>query len=207
MRVLVPFDVRSPKTRLSPVLDETQRELFATVMLEDVLRVLESADHDPELLSTGPIDCEFPVVVDERPLTEAVNAALSERASPIAVVMADLALVTPGALEPLFGPDEDVVIAPGVGGGTNALVVRDPEFRVDYHGTSYRDHLDRARAIGASVATVDSFRLALDVDGPRDLTEVLLHGRGEAPEWLSEAGFELAEREGRTIVARSGESP
>lgn len=206
MRVLVPFDARKPKTRLSPVLDSTQRSEFATAMLEDVLAVVREAGHDPELLSTAPLSRDLPVTVDERPLTEAVNGWLETASPPLGIVMADLALVTTDALDRLCVPSEDVVIAPGVGGGTNALVIRHPEFRVDYHDTSFIDHLDRAESMAASIATVDSFRLTLDIDEPADLVEVLLHGDGQAVTWLRNAGFDLAERDGRTIITQSGES-
>lgn len=206
MRILVPFDARNPKTRLSPLLDEDEREQFATAMLDDVLAILQEAGHDPELLSTAPLDRDLPVTVDEHPLTTAINEQLAAATLPIGIVMADLALVTTGALEQLTSPSEDVVLAPGIGGGTNAVVVRHPEFRVDYHGTSFIDHLDRAAAIDVSVATVDSFRLTLDIDEPPDLVEVFLHSNGRALRWLRNAEFKLAERDGRTIVTQSGES-
>lgn len=203
MRVLIPFDARNPKTRLSPVLDSDERTAFARVMLEDVLAVLARTAHEPEILSTDRFECEYPVTVDERPLTTAVNAVLDEADLPVAIVMADLALLTGDALEVLFAPTADVVVAPGLGGGTNALVVRHPDFRVDYHGTSYRDHCQHARATGASVASVDSFRLALDVDDPADLVEVLLHGEGAAVEWLRNAGFVVEASEDSPTVVRS----
>jgi 2-phospho-L-lactate guanylyltransferase len=118
--------------------------------------------------------------------------------------MADLALATPDALARLFEPDADVVLAPGLGGGTNAFVARHPSFRVDYHGASIRDHREAARDLDATVATVDSFRLAADVDEPADLAEVLLHGAGRSAAWLREAGFELAVDGGRVGAARDG---
>jgi 2-phospho-L-lactate guanylyltransferase len=125
---------------------------------------------------------------------------------PIAVVMADLPLATPAALSGLFAPGADVVLAPGRGGGTNALLARHPDFRVDYHGTSYLDHCERARQVGASVASVDSFRLATDVDERADLAEVLVHGAGRTRAWLDGAGFELrvdgGDDGGRVRVAR-----
>jgi 2-phospho-L-lactate guanylyltransferase len=121
-----------------------------------------------------------------------------------AVVMADLALATPDALARLFEPDADVVLAPGLGGGTNAFVARHPSFRVDYHGASIRDHREAARDLDATVATVDSFRLAADVDVPADLAEVLLHGDGRSAAWLRDAGFELAVDGGRVGAARDG---
>ena len=224
MEVLVPFSTDRPKSRLSGALDPDERAAFARAMLRDVLGAVESAGGDPRVLATGPVDAdlECPVAVDERPLTEAVNAALDahfdespEGATPVAVVMADLALATPAALRELFaaGREADVAIAPGRGGGTNAFVASSPDFRVDYHGASYLDHRRIAAEVGAGVAVVDSHRLATDVDEPADLAEVLIHaeadgegggsGGSEAARWLRDAGFALDAAGGRVGVERS----
>lgn len=205
MRVLVPFDASDPNTRLSSVFDPTQRREFAAIMRTDVVETIRAAGHQPELLATESIDARCPVRVDDRPLTPAVNAVLAEADDPVAIVMADLALATATALATLFEPDADVVLAPGLGGGTNAIVVRDSEFRVDYHGGSYRKHHNNAEACASSVETVDSFRLAVDIDEPADLAELLLHGRGRAASWLREAGFELDTSDGRCEL-QSGDS-
>jgi len=202
MRVVVPFAAETPKTRLSAVLDPEERRAFARVMLKDVLAALRAAGADPEVLATAGIDVDAPVVVDDRPLTEAVNAVLAGTAEDVAVAMADLALVTPVTVERLLDADGDVVVAPGRGGGTNALVVRHPEFRVDYHGASYLDHLRAAEEVGAEVAVVDSHRLATDVDEPADLAELLIHAEGEASDWLESAGFELVVEGGRVAAER-----
>lgn len=209
MRVVVPFAAETPKTRLDGVLSAAERDAFARTLLRDVLSALEAAGHDPELLSTGPVDCEVPLTVDERPLTEAVNALLADAFESgvdegVAVVMADLALATPTALADLFAADGDVVLAPGRGGGTNALLTRHPDFRVDYHGASIRDHRREADRVGATVTEVDSMRLATDVDEPADLVEVLLHGDGQARAWLRDAGFELQVTDGRVGLSRDG---
>lgn len=252
MDVVVPFDAREPKTRLAPVLDAGERAAVAEAMLRDVLAAVAELGLEPTVLATDTVDVDPPVILDERPLTEAVNAVLAESVAerseerlaggiaaapggwegvegtegadgagrpppfdgadgtgsltggPVAVVMADLALATPRALSRLFEPDADVVIAPGRGGGTNALVVDHPNFRVDYHGLSYRDHRAVADDVGADVAVVDSFRLATDVDEPGDLTEAYLHAPddGATRAWLRSAGFELDVREGRVDVSR-----
>jgi 2-phospho-L-lactate guanylyltransferase len=199
MEVLVPFAGREPKTRLADCLQPDERAAFARAMCLDVCAAVADAGHAPTVLSTAPIDVDWPVVVDERPLTEAVNAALDP---PTAVVMADLALLTPAAVRRLVGTDGEVVLAPGLGGGTNAAVVRHDEFAFDYHGASVRDHRDRARAVDAALATVDSFRLAVDVDEARDLVEVLLHGTGRAERWLTDAGFAVETTDGRVVARR-----
>lgn len=202
MQVLVPFDARHPKSRLAGVLDDDERQAFARAMLADVLDALDRAGYPATVLSTAPVDCGAPVVVDDRPLTTAVNDALDERSLPVGVVMADLALATPDALDSLFETAGDIVIAPGLGGGTNALAVRHPEFRVDYHGTSVRDHRDAAAAVGAALGVVDSYRLGVDIDDPTDLVEVLLHSDRAATEWLVDAGFRVETKDGRATITR-----
>jgi 2-phospho-L-lactate guanylyltransferase len=201
MRVVVPFAAEQPKTRLDGFLTLSERRAFARAMLLDVLAAIRETGHDPELLSTVPVDIDAPITVDERPLTAAVNAIV-ETTSPIAVVMADLPLATPAALSKLFDSPADVVFAPGRGGGTNAFVARHPDFRADCHGTSYCDHRERARRIGASVETVDSFRLGTDIDERADLVEVLVHGDGRAHAWLDRAGIRLSHETGRVGVTR-----
>jgi 2-phospho-L-lactate guanylyltransferase len=203
MRVVVPFGVRDPATRLSSVLSAAERRAFAQRMLADVLAAVRGAGGDPEILADASLEtADAPVTVDERPLTAAVNEAIAAASEPIAIVMADLALATPRAVDRLWG-DGEVVLAPGRGGGTNALVVDHPAFRVDYHGASYLDHLRIAREVGATVREVDSMRLATDVDEPADLAELLLHGEGAAADWLRAAGFELDVSDGRVGVVRT----
>jgi 2-phospho-L-lactate guanylyltransferase len=235
MDVIVPFTARDPKSRLAPVLSVAERREFAFEMLRDVVTAIEAAGHEPELLVPRPLDvtaspletetvsetteraggaAEEPLAdrsttVDDRPLTPAVNGVLSRLAdgdaAAVAIVMADLALATPTALHRLFGAGGDVAIAPGRGGGTNALVVRDPGFAVDYHGTSYRDHRRAAADAALSVGVVDSMRLATDVDEPGDLVEVLLHTDGRSAAWLRDAGFEVDDSESRVGVRRADE--
>jgi 2-phospho-L-lactate guanylyltransferase len=201
VRVVVPFDVADPKTRLSGVLSAEERGAFARVMLDDVLEAVWNAGHTPEVLATEPLGSSRPVRVDERPLSAAVNAAI-DGAAGTAVLMADLPLLTPETVERLLETPGDVAIAPGRGGGTNGLVVRHPDFRVDYHGVSCRDHRRIAREVGAETGECDSFRLATDIDEPADLVELLLHGEGESERWLRERGFSLDAGDGRVAVRR-----
>jgi len=213
--VIVPFDAVDPKTRLSGLLDRAEREALARTMLTDVLAALRALGVDHTVLATAPVETPAPVVVDDRPLTRAVNARLAgdtvgdaeppvpAPAQPVAVVMADLPLATPAALRRLLSGAADVTMAPGRAGGTNALRVRDPAFRVDYHGASCRDHREAARRAGLDLATVDSFRLATDVDEPADLVEVLLHAEGtESAAWLREAGIAVDTGDGRVTAVR-----
>jgi len=201
MRTLVPFDAAEPKTRLEPLLRARERETFARTMLADVLAAVRAAGGEPLVVATAAVECDAPVAVDERPLSEAVNDRLEPTT---AVVMADLALATPRTLRAFFGASGDVVIAPGLGGGTNALVVRDPDFRTDFHGTSYLDHLRVAHDRGLSVRECDATRLAVDVDVPADLADVLLRAEGDAPSWLRKVGVRLDRSSGRATAVRPG---
>jgi 2-phospho-L-lactate guanylyltransferase len=224
-RVVVPFDATRPKTRLAPVLDTDERDAFARAMLRDVLAAVDTLDDATvDVVSTAPLDRDggpgsdlaprsapesrATVTVDDRSLDAVVDDAIAETVGtgtaqgPLVVVMADLALVTPTALSRLLAPDADVVLAPGRGVGTNALVVRTPGFRTDFHGTSYLDHRRAARDVG-TVEAVDSFRLATDVDEPADLVEAFVHGGPATTAWLTER-FELAvaDEEGRVTLVR-----
>lgn len=204
MRVIVPFDGRDPKTRLSTLLDYGDRNEFARAMLRDVISVVQDTGRDPLVLSSTPLEIgDCPVSVDERSLSRAVNERLQAASSAVAVIMADLPLVTDAALERLCTREGDVVLARGIGGGTNALVSRTTDFEVDYHGNSYLTHRSTAREIGAALAEIDSYRLATDIDEPDDLAELLLHGEGHATQWLRDQGFRLASGTGRTTVRRT----
>ncbi|GGM56758.1 2-phospho-L-lactate guanylyltransferase [Halarchaeum rubridurum] len=199
MRTLVPFDATDPKTRLEGLFSPAERRDLAAVMLADVIEAVRAAGGDPLVVATADVACDAPVQVDERALSDAVNARLEPGT---AVVMADLALATPRVLRSFFAATGDVVLAPGLGGGTNALVVRDDGFAVDYHGASYRDHLRSAAAAGCSVREFDATRLALDVDERADLADALVRGEGRTPGWLRDAGVALADGSGRANVAR-----
>jgi 2-phospho-L-lactate guanylyltransferase len=204
MRVVVPFDATEPKTRLAPRLDAAERRAFAERMLADVVRAVDASATETEIrvLATAdvdpPGDAPAAIDVDDRPLstvvTDAVDATVGDgdggEHEALAVVMADLALATPAALDRLFGTPGDVVLAPGLGVGTNALVVRTPGFGADFHGASFLDHRRAAADVG-TVETVDSFRLSVDVDEPADLVEAYVHGGDRTRAWL-DARFDLA---------------
>jgi len=206
MRSIIPFAAVDAKTRLASVLDADERAAFSRVMLDAVVETVIEAGHEPTVLSTAPLDeptrpASTSVVVDDRPLTTAVNDQLAAD-SPTLVVMADLPLATADDIHRLTESNADVTLAPGLGGGTNAMVIREPAFRVDYHGASYLDHRAAATDLGATVETVDSRRLATDIDEPDDLAEILIHGDGAARAWLVAAGFELDAGDGRVGVRR-----
>ncbi len=203
MRVFVPFDGQTPKTSLAGTLTSDERQAFAMASLRDVIQAITAAGYEPTVLATTPVDVDVPVEVDTRALTTAVNDRLATHTPPVGIIMADLTLATPTAIQRLCAPEADVVIAPGQGGGTNAVVARHDAFRVDYHGVSLRDHRAIAADIGATLTEVDSYRLSTDIDTREDLKEVLLHTDGAAAQWLTEKGFQLIVKDDEPVLSRA----
>ncbi|MFB6186132.1 MAG: 2-phospho-L-lactate guanylyltransferase [Halobacteriaceae archaeon] len=202
MRVVVPFDATNPKTRLDQVLSDEEREEFANAMIDDVIDTIQATGYTPEIIATKQIDKPVPVTVDHRDLDTCINAQLATRSYPIAIIMADLALITPRRVKRFFSLSGDVVIAPGRNGGTNAMIVRSSEFSVDYHGISFLDHLQIAYNNGLSVNEFDSYRFGMDIDEPEDLVEVLLHTDDRSAKYLRDIGFYLDESPPRVSVVR-----
>ena len=190
MKVFVPFEPRNPKTRLSPVLSKQERIELAERMLRDVVSTVHEADQEPVVLSTRKpgFSVDADLRIDDASLDDAVNRALDDLQPPIGVVMSDLAVMDAEAFEKLTDSDSDsdcdLAVAPGLRGGTNAFVTRTEKFRVDYHGVSYLDHRKKAVDMELDFEAVDSFKLSLDIDEPRDLPELLIHGDGEAHDFL-----------------------
>jgi 2-phospho-L-lactate guanylyltransferase len=217
MHVVIPFAAKSPKTRLASVLDLNERREFAVAMLKDVLDIIKRTSHTLELLvgeQTSSLikpyfeDTLPPIVAHDGTLSEAVNSRLDAQfdtvqpTGGVAVIMADLALLTVSAVNKLYTSDGDVVLAPGRGGGTNAFITRSSRFTVNYHGLSYQDHCEIAKKANLSFTTVDSMRLSTDIDEPDDLIEIRLHGDGYSHEWLKAHGFEIHSQTGRAAIIR-----
>lgn len=202
MQIVVPYSTDDPKSRLSSILTRDEREEFSRAMCLDVCETIERSGHQPVILSNGQVDTEYDSVIDQRPLTKAVNAHLQSAGLPLGIVMADLCLITVESIERLVATDGEVVLAPGRGGGSNAFVLRVEDFQVDYHGASYLDHRSIARSLDVSLRLVDSYRLGTDIDEPDDLVEVLIHGTGQAKQYLESIGFAIDETEGRVVASR-----
>ena len=204
VKAIIPFKKEGAKSRLGRFLSESEREALALKMLKDVLAALSTSKIDKvELLTTGSADelaDEVPVNAnkttltvrvrqDYRGLNEALNAVLTEEKEPVLILMADVPLTTPESINELIAHEEDVVIAPGRKGGTNALFLRKPhEFFVSYYGTSYLAHRETAKQRNLSHAVYDSFFISTDIDEVEDLIELLIHGNGFAADYLRSLG-------------------
>ncbi len=209
MKIVIPFKKENAKSRLSGILTPDERDALAMEMLCDVIDATGGFHVDiltPSLLNSASIDSH--ILLSDQELNEALNDYLSRVAEhgggPVMIVMADLPLIKSRHVKEIAGSEADVVIAPGKGGGTNILSIKDPSrFRVDYYGTSFLDHLQIARDNGLSVEVYDSFAAATDIDEPEDLVELLIHGDCRSSLMLADLGFVVAVRDGRATVERS----
>lgn len=211
MRAVIPFKHENAKSRLSEILTENQRRKFAYEMLHDVISALVDSGifQEIDVLNSSIhsiIHTDFHaginVLVSDRGLNDALNEYLQRAAAhnvgEVLIIMADMPLVTKKHILELTGLPSDVVIAPGSGGGTNALLIRRPDrFHVDYYGTSFLDHLRIAKEAGLSVDIYDSFLMGTDIDKPDDLIDLLIHGHGKAVEYLRSIGLSVDNSTGR----------
>jgi len=210
-KAIIPFKKGGAKSRLEDFLSEKERGEFAIRMLKDVLIALsESKIEEAEIISTcseeglreemelkPELDSELnsksrlklTVREDERGLNEVLNEVIKEEKSPLLIIMADIPLATPESINEIIEHKEDVVIAPGRKGGTNALFLHRPdEFAVSYYGVSCSEHVETAKRMGLSHVIHDSFFISVDIDEVDDLMELLIHGRGFSAEYLRKIG-------------------
>lgn len=206
MRALIPYKQENAKSRLSPVLSRTEREQFVELMLRDVICSLREAgvkDIDilapAEYSSLSDLDVNF--VIDPADLNESINKYLRKADQPVLIIMADLPLIRPEQVKNIISSEEDVVIVPGKGGGTNVLFVKEPAgFYVCYYGMSFHNHCTIAKDMHYSLRIYDSFLLSTDIDEPHDIVEILLHGHGLSFEYVQNK-FELESGRARVKLA------
>jgi len=209
VKAIIPFKKESAKTRLGAFLSETEREEFAISMLKDVLVALsKSRIEEVAIISTGSwediltearldggeLESTLKVSVreDERGLNEVLNEAIREEKEPVLILMADLPLATPESINEIIGHEEEVAIAPGRKGGTNALFLRRPyAFSVAYYGISCLAHIETAKRMNLSYVVYDSFFISADIDEVEDLIELLIHGNGFSADYLRRIGVFL----------------
>lgn len=215
VQVVIPFKLENAKSRLAPVLFPEERKQLALAMLRDVLEAV-SAFGLVTILS-GPgfhkanLGRDVNVVESGLELNDAANSFIErwqEMGWPtdLLIVMADLALLTSGDVSGILGTSGDVVLSPGRGGGTNMILMRRPEFRTCYRGISFTKHLNFAQGLGLQVGTYSSYMAGCDIDEPTDLTEVLIHGRGVALQFLKSLGFALLDDGHRACVRNQNQN-
>jgi 2-phospho-L-lactate guanylyltransferase len=179
------------KSRLAPELGPLERGALTLAMFEDVLdATLSIAAWDTWVVSPDEAVLEIAarrgaaaIPEDKGPLSQAIRQAealAKERdADALAVLPADLPLLTADALTTALHTLGTVVIAPSADrGGTNLLLRRPPRaIPARFGPDSYNRHLALATGKGLPVSTVERRELGFDLDHPGDILTLLASGR------------------------------
>lgn len=200
--ILVPIkNTSGAKQRLASVLDQPSRTQLAQAMLHDVLSVLRDWQRRPSvgIVTSDPyasrlaLDYGFEVIPDpdnpgETGAIEMATRICVERGeNSTLVIPADIPLIQACELEEIFrqAPAEGTVLVPaGDGRGTNAAL-RSPAdlFPLRFGNDSFRPHLAAAQATGKRCVVLNSPGIAVDVDNPEDLQQLIdLPGNTRAQE-------------------------
>lgn len=180
------------KTRLASALSPLERAALTLAMLEDVLdATLAIPGWETWVVSPDEAVLEIAARRRARPVPEAkppLSAALRQveaearkrEAAALAVLLADVPLVTEEALGEALRTLGPVVIAPSRGGdGTNFLLRRPPRaIPARFGRESFRRHLEAASTRGLPASVVDRPELTFDLDEPADALDLLAAGKG-----------------------------
>jgi 2-phospho-L-lactate/phosphoenolpyruvate guanylyltransferase len=179
------------KTRLSPALTGLERGALTLAMLEDVLdAALSVPGWETWVISPDEVALEVAAGRGARPIPEAkpplANAirqveakAKQDGATALAVLPADVPLVTVDTLHEALRTLGAVVIARSADGFGTSLLLRRPPRAIParFGPDSFRRHLELAAERGLPVSVVERRELSFDVDRPDDILTLLADGR------------------------------
>lgn len=192
--ILIPVkNLSSAKQRLAAVLDQSARTELAQAMLHDVAAAIAAWPERPACaLVTGDsfaLDLahqyDFEIIPDPANPGEtgaiemATQICVSRGVESTLVIPADIPLMQASELEQIFAraPREGSVLAPAADGrGTNAAFRRPANlFPLRFGNDSFKPHLAAAQAIGKPCVVLQLPGIAVDVDNPEDLQQLLAH--------------------------------
>lgn len=179
------------KTRLSPALTGLERGALTLAMLEDVLdAALSVPGWETWVISPDEVALEVAAGRGARPIPEAkpplANAirqveakAKQDGATALAVLPADVPLVTVDTLHEALRTLGAVVLARSADGSGTSLLLRRPPRAIParFGPDSFRRHLELAAERGLPVSVVERHELSFDVDRPDDILTLLADGR------------------------------
>jgi 2-phospho-L-lactate/phosphoenolpyruvate guanylyltransferase len=179
------------KSRLAPALTDLERGALTLAMLEDVLDAsLGVPGWETWVVSPDEVALEIAARRGARPVTEAkpplasairqVEAlAKEEEAGTLAVLPADVPLVTAETLHVALRTLGAVVLAPSADGAGTSLLLRRPPKAIParFGPDSFRRHVELATQRGLPVSVVERQELSFDVDRPGDILTLLADGR------------------------------
>lgn len=179
------------KTRLSPALTGLERGALTLAMLEDVLdAALSVPGWETWVISPDEVALEVAAGRGARPIPEAkpplANAirqvearAKQDGATALAVLPADVPLVTVDTLHEALRTLGAIVLARSADGSGTSLLLRRPPRAIParFGPDSFRRHLELAAERGLPVSVVERRELSFDVDRPDDILTLLADGR------------------------------
>lgn len=190
--ILVPIkNTASAKQRLASVLDQSFRTQLAQAMLHDVLSALHEWKGRPNVgIVTGdPFAASlakefgFQMIPDldnpgeTRAIEMATRVCVERREDSTLVIPADIPLIQAWELEEILkhAPKEGSVLVPaGDGRGTNAAYRRQADlFPLRFGNDSFKPHHAAAQATGKPCVVLSLPGIAVDVDNPEDLAQLL----------------------------------
>jgi 2-phospho-L-lactate/phosphoenolpyruvate guanylyltransferase len=190
--ILVPVkNLSAAKQRLAAVLDQPSRIALAQAMLHDVLTALHSWKTRPEVavVTSDPdavrlaAEYEFEVIPDpENPgetgaIEMATRLCVERDVESTLVIPADIPLIQAWELEEILknAPAEGSVLVPAADGrGTNAAFRRPANlFPLRFGNDSFKPHHAAAQATGKPCVVLNLPGIAVDVDNPADLQQLI----------------------------------
>jgi 2-phospho-L-lactate guanylyltransferase len=192
--ILIPVkNLSVAKQRLSAVLDQPARTELAQAMLHDVVSALAAWPRRPAcaLVTSDPFAMELAEEYDFELIPDSTNPGETgaiEMATRLCVargidstlvIPADIPLIQASEIEQILeqAPDEGSVLAPAADGrGTNAAFRRPADlFPLRFGNDSFKPHLAAAQSTGKPCIVLQLPSLAVDVDNPEDLQQLLTH--------------------------------
>ena len=190
--ILIPVkNLSSAKQRLATVLDQPARTELAQAMLHDVVTALAAWPRRPAcaLVTSDPFALELARQYDLEIILDPANPGetgaiematalcVSRDIADTLVIPADIPLILASDLEQILtrAPAEGSVLVPAADGrGTNAAFRRPADlFPLRFGNDSFKPHLAAAKASGKPCIVLEFPSIAVDVDNPEDLQQLL----------------------------------
>lgn len=212
--ILIPVkDLTRAKQRLAGLMTQEERTQLAWAMLENTFAVVAQVTnidriavvtlYEPAIALAKSYGME--VALEIQQISESASVDFGSRevtrygAQSVLRLPIDLPLITVEDVETILACEQQsnpslpsVVIVPSRDGtGTNAILRRPPNLFPSHFGVgSLAKHLKEAARIKAECKVIDLPRIALDVDEPEDVAELLKQREGKIVDLLRQIGIE-----------------
>jgi 2-phospho-L-lactate guanylyltransferase len=190
--ILIPVkNLSTAKQRLAAILDQPARTELAQAMLHDVVSALAAWPERPDcaLVTSDPFALELADQYDFEVIPDPANPGetgaiematllcVSRGIDSTLVIPADIPVIRAAELDQIMAhaPKEGSVLVPAADGrGTNAAFRRPANlFPLRFGNDSFKPHLVAARATGKPCEVLHLPSIAIDVDNPADLQELI----------------------------------